>query len=78
MTASEQELEELIEWMKPPNAAQSQEYFSEKRTAPGTGEWFLSGEVFNEWKETPNSLLWVQGDGGFHFNIPDVWSLIAL
>ncbi|KAE9391470.1 hypothetical protein BT96DRAFT_308042 [Gymnopus androsaceus JB14] len=43
--------------------SKSHEFFSQKRTA-GTGEWFLKGEDFNNWKQTPNSLLWLQGDVG--------------
>ena len=63
-TQIKSESEQLIKWLTPSNAYQSHEFFSQKRT-DGTGEWFLKGEDFNNWKRTPNSLLWLQGDGEF-------------
>jgi hypothetical protein len=29
-----------------------------------TGQWFIEGEAFEEFKNTDHSLLWLQGDGG--------------
>ncbi|KAE9397008.1 hypothetical protein BT96DRAFT_977198, partial [Gymnopus androsaceus JB14] len=57
------EMKQIIRWLSPSNALQSQEFFLHKRTA-GTGEWFLEGKEFNDWKQTPNSLLWLQGNMG--------------
>ena len=52
--------------MNPSDALQSHEFFFSKITAPGTGEWLLKGDKYNEWKITPNSFLWLQGDGKFN------------
>ncbi|KAE9398173.1 hypothetical protein BT96DRAFT_40006 [Gymnopus androsaceus JB14] len=57
------EVKKIIRWLSPSNALQSQDLFLHKRTA-GTGEWFLKGRELDEWKQIPNSLLWLQGDVG--------------
>lgn len=63
LALDKEELREIIKWMKISNAAQSQESYEEKLTAPGTGEWFLHGNMFDDWKQLPNSLLWLKGAG---------------
>ena len=63
----EEELNKILEWMNPSDAVQSQEFFFSKITTPGTGEWLLKGDKYNEWKITPNSFLWLQGDGRFNY-----------
>lgn len=34
-----------------------------KGREPGTGMWFLDGLAFQQWMETPASLLWLHGSG---------------
>ncbi|KAE9400723.1 hypothetical protein BT96DRAFT_1018549, partial [Gymnopus androsaceus JB14] len=63
MPVDEHELVELIEWMSPVNVSQSLDFFLGKKTAE-TGGWFLEGNKFNEWKNAPNSFLWLQGHVG--------------
>jgi hypothetical protein len=29
----------------------------------GTGDWFLNGKRFEDWKTAPNSVLWLHGKG---------------
>jgi hypothetical protein len=60
------QLDEILKWLSPSNAAQSQKEISSKRTAPGTGKWFLEGEDFKKWSKTPNSFLWLKGDSEHH------------
>ncbi|KAE9393604.1 hypothetical protein BT96DRAFT_863407, partial [Gymnopus androsaceus JB14] len=57
------ETEQISRWLSPSNAFQGLNFFLEKRTA-GTGEWFLKGKEFNDWKQIPSSCLWLQGDVG--------------
>ncbi|KIK61265.1 hypothetical protein GYMLUDRAFT_96919, partial [Collybiopsis luxurians FD-317 M1] len=62
-TVEEQE-SDVIRWMSPSNMSQIQKFLFAKKTTPGTGEWFLNSRTFSDWKSTPNSFLWLQGDVG--------------
>jgi hypothetical protein len=32
--------------------------------APGTGDWFLQGDEFQNWKDNTNARLWINGSVG--------------
>ncbi|CAD0087632.1 unnamed protein product, partial [Aureobasidium vineae] len=53
----------VIRWLK---AADPSVNFNRAIQAhhPGTGEWFLGSDAFQEWKEHPNSFLWIHGLSG--------------
>ncbi|KAK7446740.1 hypothetical protein VKT23_014436 [Stygiomarasmius scandens] len=57
----EKELEKIKEWLKPSDPSQNYNEHIEDQVA-GTGEWFLNGEEYKKWKETPNSMMWLQGE----------------
>ncbi|KAK7446745.1 hypothetical protein VKT23_014441 [Stygiomarasmius scandens] len=59
----EKELEKIREWLKPSDPSQNYNEHIEDQVA-GTGEWFLNGEEYKKWKETPNSMMWLQGEMG--------------
>lgn len=40
-----------------------------KKHEPTTGNWFLQGVEYAEWKTTPSSLLWVYGSLKFYKNV---------
>ena len=51
--------EEIIQWLKPPDPRTNYNRARQVRHK-GTTKWFLSGNVFKEWK-SKGSLLWIHG-----------------
>ncbi|THU93561.1 hypothetical protein K435DRAFT_861403 [Dendrothele bispora CBS 962.96] len=60
----EKQLQEIIKWLKPSSPSQNYNEYKEKKTLAKTGEWFISGKKYKEWKETANSMIWIQGEMG--------------
>ncbi|KAJ7112601.1 ankyrin repeat-containing domain protein [Mycena epipterygia] len=55
--------QKLREWLKfPPDMAEKQ-HATQKLHHKGTGNWFLNGGQFHEWKKNPGSL-WIEGQSG--------------
>ncbi|KAJ7112583.1 ankyrin repeat-containing domain protein [Mycena epipterygia] len=55
--------QKLREWLKfPPDMAEKQ-HAMQKLHHKGTGNWFLNGGRFHEWKKNPGSL-WIEGQSG--------------
>ncbi|KAJ7112578.1 hypothetical protein C8R44DRAFT_882341 [Mycena epipterygia] len=53
----------LQEWLKfPPDMAEKQ-HATQKLHHKGTGNWFLNGGQFHEWRKNPGSL-WIEGRSG--------------
>ena len=42
-------------------------YSAREKWEPGTGEWFVRGKPFSNWKSNANSLLWLHGFGTVQF-----------
>jgi hypothetical protein len=56
--------QKIIDWLAPIN--ESEIYQAALNThEPGTGEWFLRGSTFNHWIKSPESSLWLYGNGIF-------------
>lgn len=56
--------EKILRWLAHPNVGEIHNVVSRARKSAETGRWFLDGAVFQEFKETPRSLLWLHGDSG--------------
>lgn len=52
--------ERIFRWLAAPDSSSN---FREAREAhlAQTGDWLVDGEQFANWKQTPNSALWVYG-----------------
>ncbi|KAI0315324.1 ankyrin repeat-containing domain protein [Amylostereum chailletii] len=55
--------EKVERWLKPPNPSINHNAACDLHH-PGTGDWFLRGDVFKEWKIKESSLLWIHGKPG--------------
>jgi hypothetical protein len=53
----------LLRWLSPPDTSTNHN-MARKVHHRGTTQWFLQGNVFNEWK-TSDSVLWIHGKRGF-------------
>jgi hypothetical protein len=51
-----------MDWLNPINQADIHAAAFRKHE-PGTGEWFLEGEIFRNWKRDAGTSLWLHGDG---------------
>ncbi|KAG7004590.1 hypothetical protein G7Y79_00024g055400 [Physcia stellaris] len=56
--------EKILGWLTHPDVGEIHNVVSKARKSTETGRWFLDGAVFQEFKETPRSLLWLHGDSG--------------
>ncbi|KAI0259982.1 hypothetical protein BC834DRAFT_586654 [Gloeopeniophorella convolvens] len=61
--ARESESEAHKKWLSPYDPSYNQIMWQRKRDA-GTSEWFIEGEYFRNWEETPNACLWIMGKPG--------------
>ncbi|KAF8466287.1 hypothetical protein JB92DRAFT_2022963 [Gautieria morchelliformis] len=58
-----QKIQKIYEWLAAPDQASKHRNACNMRQAM-TGSWFIEGEQFREWRETPHSLLWLHGIPG--------------
>lgn len=57
--------EDIIKWLAHPDKAENHNIACHARNDTAkTGRWFLDGSTFQEFKDTPRSLLWLHGDSG--------------
>lgn len=56
--------EKILGWLTHPDVGEIHNLVSKARKSTETGRWFLDGAVFQEFKETPRSVLWLHGDSG--------------
>ncbi|KZP07449.1 hypothetical protein FIBSPDRAFT_998150, partial [Athelia psychrophila] len=54
---------EVYRWLSAPDSSSNYHTAREEHHS-GTGAWFIEGESFVKWKETPDSALWVYGTLG--------------
>ncbi|KZP07460.1 ankyrin [Athelia psychrophila] len=54
---------EVYRWLSAPDSSSNYHAAREEHHAD-TGTWFIEGESFVKWKETPDSALWVYGTPG--------------
>lgn len=61
---AEEKTDEALRYLlSPPNVTKNYEDALEQRH-DGTGDWFLQSEIFTEWKNNPDSILWLHGMPG--------------
>ncbi|KAF8493152.1 hypothetical protein JB92DRAFT_1208461 [Gautieria morchelliformis] len=53
-------IQKIYEWLAAPDQASKHRNTRNMRQAM-TGSWFIEGEQFREWRETPHSFLWLHG-----------------
>ncbi|KAJ7112597.1 hypothetical protein C8R44DRAFT_882361 [Mycena epipterygia] len=53
----------LREWLKSPPDMAEKQHATQNLHHEGTGNWFLNGGRFHEWKKNPGSL-WIEGQSG--------------
>ena len=59
--AGEKVYQDIRSWLSPPDPWKNHNIAQESRHS-GTGEWFVKGDMFSEWKDSgPSSLLWLHG-----------------
>lgn len=63
---TEKDRENIMDWLNPINQAEIHAAALRKHE-PGTGVWFLEGEIFGNWKRDPGTSLWLVGDGRTKF-----------
>ena len=57
--------EKILDWLSHPDPSEVHEIVRRDRNDRAkTGRWFLDGGVFEEFKTTPQSVLWLHGDSG--------------
>ena len=57
--------EDIIKWLAHPDKAENHNIACHARNDTAkTGRWFLDGSIFQEFKDTPRSLLWLHGESG--------------
>jgi hypothetical protein len=57
----------ILQWMSDTEKLPYLKHHKEnkRQILPGTGEWLLKDEIYNYWKESPeSSLLWLHGIPG--------------
>jgi Cdc6-like AAA superfamily ATPase len=60
---SEKNSDALHAWLSPPDVSKNYTRALQERHE-GTGQWFPATKVYESWKETPKSLLWLNGKPG--------------
>ncbi|KAF7974281.1 hypothetical protein HWV62_13084 [Athelia sp. TMB] len=58
-----QDREKIYHWLAAPDTSGNYNAAREKHHE-NTGAWFLEGDVFVHWKDTPGSALWINGTPG--------------
>lgn len=62
---AEETREKIIEWLEHPRPQENHDMACRARNdVAKTGRWFLDGDIFKEFKNTPRSLLWLHGESG--------------
>ena len=56
--------EKILDWLAYPDPSKIHNTVSQSRKSDMTGRRFLDGTIFRAFKETPRSLLWLNGDSG--------------
>lgn len=57
--ATEKHRREIHTWLSAPDSSKHDD--AVKKRGPETGFWFVNGDVFNEWRTSPHSFLWIHG-----------------
>jgi hypothetical protein len=57
---SDDHRQEVHTWLKSPDQCSNHDAARKKRQAE-TGNWFLEGDQFVNWKRAPSSVLWLHG-----------------
>jgi hypothetical protein len=52
--------ERIFKWLSAPDPL-STHITSRRNCQPHTGQWFVKGNQFKQWRESPNSFLWIYG-----------------
>ena len=73
----EKQLQEIIKWLKPSSPSQNYNEYKEKKTLAKTGEWFINGKQYKKWKETANSIIWMQGESKHSIFLFELQKLIC-
>jgi hypothetical protein len=55
-----QQRQDLRRWLSPPDPSKNH-HMARSAYHESTAAWFFGGSVFNEWKSSPSSLLWIHG-----------------
>lgn len=56
--------EQILNWLAHPDPSEIHNIASRARKSTKTGRWFLDGAMFQAFRETPRSVLWLHGDSG--------------
>ena len=57
--------QDIMQWLEHPDQVENHNVASDARNDMAkTGRWFLDGDTFKEFRETPQSLLFLHGDSG--------------
>lgn len=56
--------EQILDWLAHPDPSEIHNIASRARKSTKTGRWFLDGAIFQAFRETPRSVLWLHGDSG--------------
>ncbi len=56
--------EQILDWLAHPDPSEIHNIACRARKSSKTGRWFLDGAAFREFRETPQSVLWLHGDSG--------------
>src|SRR6202451_2575857 len=60
MTEGDPLREKIYRWLSPPDPSSNHNDACEKRQ-DSTGTWFVEGKQFADWKNDPNSFVWLYG-----------------
>lgn len=62
---AEETKEKILDWIAHPDSSEIHETTRRNRNDRAkTGRWFLDGPIFQKFRETPQSVLWLHGDSG--------------
>lgn len=62
---SEKTIKKIFEWLDHPRPEENHDIACRARNDMAkTGRWFLDGDAFKKFKDTPSSLLWLHGESG--------------
>lgn len=62
---AEETRDKIMQWLTHPNPAENHNVACHARNEKAkTGRWFLDGDAFKEFRDTPRSLLFLHGDSG--------------
>ncbi|KAL8792240.1 MAG: hypothetical protein Q9195_005196 [Heterodermia aff. obscurata] len=54
---------DVIAWLSTTRPS-SNHNINRRKHQPGTGEWFVNGSYFEQWRTAPNSFVWLHGSAG--------------